>query len=244
MGVPLDLLTLEESLAQVERWIDSGGGHEQVSLNAQKVVSMAVDPELRRLVRRSDMINADGAGVVLGARMLGIVVPERVAGVDLFLGLMDRAAERGWRPYLLGATQEVLDKVVQAFREQHPGLELAGARNGYFSAEEEPALAQEIRASGADLLFIAMSSPKKERFLERWAAQMQVPYMQGVGGSFDLVAGAVSRAPRFMQEHHLEWAWRLMLEPRRMWRRNVVGSGTFLLRVAQARLLGYRLPEP
>jgi len=243
MGVPLDAITLEQALLRVEGFIEEGGAHEQVSLNAMKVVSLTRDPELRRLVRRSALICADGAGVIVGGRILGLPIPERVAGIDLFMGLMERAAERGWRPFLLGAKQEVLDAVVAHFARELPALELAGTRNGYFTDDEESVIAEQIRDSGADLLFIAISSPKKEHFLERWGPVMQVPYMQGVGGSFDVVAGKVSRAPPVMQRHHLEWAWRLSLEPKRMWRRNFVGSSTFLARVLQARLLGYRIPE-
>ena len=243
MGVPLDALSVEDTLRRIEAFIDEGGAHEQVSLNAMKIVSLAKDPELRRLVRRSALISADGAGIIVGGRILGVPVPERVAGIDLFTRLMARAAERGWRPYLLGAKQEVLDAAAAHFLAKHPGLELAGTRNGYFKEDEEQGIAEAIRDSGADLLFIAISSPKKEQFLARWGPLMQVPYMQGVGGSFDVVAGKVSRAPRILRENHLEWAWRLALEPKRMWKRNVVGSSTYLSLVMQARLLGYRIPE-
>lgn len=243
MGVPLDAVTLEEALQRIEGFIDEGGAHEQVSLNAMKIVSLTRDAELRALVRRCDLVCADGAGILIGGRILGVPVPERVAGIDLFTALMARAAERGWRPYFLGAKQEILERAMAHFQELHPTLRFAGGRDGYFDESEEQGIAEEIRDTGADLLFIAIGSPKKEQFLARWGPVMQVPYMQGVGGSFDVVAGKVSRAPRLLREHNLEWAWRLALEPRRMWRRNVVGSSTFLARVVQARLLGYRIPE-
>lgn len=243
MGIDLDPVTLEQAVDLVEVFIDEGGPHEQVSINANKVVTLDRDPALRRMVAHCDLVCADGAGVYLASKVLGVPIPERVAGTDLFLALMARAEQKGWRPYLLGATQEVLDETVAHFREAHPDLELAGARNGYFTPDEERDIAQAIRDSGADLLFVAISSPKKEHFLGRWADTMQVPYMQGVGGSFDVVAGKVDRAPPWLREHHLEWAWRWAQEPRRMWRRNVIGSSTFVLRVLKAKLLGYRVPE-
>jgi len=241
MGIPIDCLTMEQTLARVEEMIASGQPHQHMAINAGKVVSMTKDPELLRVVVGCDLINADGAAIVYASRVLGQPLPERVAGVDLFTLLVERAAERGWRPYFLGAKEEVVSEVVRRFEALYPQLRVAGCRNGYFRDEDEPGIAQAIRESGADLLFVAITSPKKEKFLGRWMPEMGVPYCMGVGGSFDVVAGVTQRAPRVLQDAGLEWFWRFAQEPRRMWRRYLVGNTTFVARVLQARLTGYRL---
>jgi N-acetylglucosaminyldiphosphoundecaprenol N-acetyl-beta-D-mannosaminyltransferase len=241
MGIPIDRLTMEQTLRRVEEIIAAGQPVQHMAINAGKVVTSAGDPELLRVIRGCGLINADGAGVVYAARFLGQPLPERVAGVDMFTSLIGRAAEKGWRPYLLGAKQEVVAEVVRRFEAEYPGLEFAGWRNGYFVDEDEPGIAAAIRESGADMLFVAITSPKKEKFLGRWMPEMGVPFCMGVGGSFDVVAGVAQRAPLPVQEVGLEWAWRFAQEPRRMWKRYLVGNTRFVAKVLRARLTGYRL---
>lgn len=243
MGCPVDALTMEQTLARIEQIIDAGVPRQHMAMNANKFLSMASDPELRRVVRNSALVNADGAAIVHAARVLGTPLPERVAGVDIMQRVMAMAPEKGWRIYLLGAKQQVVDDVERIAKERHPGIQIAGSRNGYFEDEDEPEIVAQIREARADVIFVAISSPKKEKFLGRWMSEMRVPFCMGVGGSFDVMAGVVSRAPRWMQEHSLEWSWRLMQEPRRMWRRNVYGNGGFALQVLRGRLRGYRLPD-
>lgn len=246
MGCPVDALTLDQTLARIEALVADGVAHgrthQHMAVNANKLVTMAHDPEIAAVVRRCDLISADGAGVVLASRVLGCPVPERVTGVDLFDALLAMAPSRGWRPYFLGARQEVVARVVELARERNPGLDVAGWRDGYFSAEQEPAVADAIRESGAHLLFVAISSPKKEQLLGRWLTRMAVPFAMGVGGSFDVYAGVTARAPGWAQRHHLEWAFRLAQEPGRMWRRNLFGSGEFVARVALHAATGWRIP--
>ncbi len=243
MGIPIDALSMEQTLERVAEIIAAGEPVQHMAINAGKVVSSAGDAELLRVIRGCGLISADGAGVVYAARFLGQPLPERVAGVDMFTTLMDRAASRGWRPYLLGAKREVVEAVVRHFTSRHPELEIAGYRDGYFGDEDEPAIAAAIRASRADMLFVAISSPKKEKFLGRWMPELGVPFCMGVGGSFDVVAGVAKRAPGPVQDIGLEWAWRLAQEPRRMWRRYLVGNTRFVAKVLRARLLGYRLGD-
>jgi N-acetylglucosaminyldiphosphoundecaprenol N-acetyl-beta-D-mannosaminyltransferase len=168
------------------------------------------------------LINADGQPIVWASRLLGRALKERVTGIDLFGALIDRCGERGFRPYLLGARQEVVDKVAALLQ---PKVKLAGWRNGYW--DDDAAVVAQIRQAKPDLLFVAMSSPKKELFLKRWKDQLQVPFVMGVGGTFDVVAGLVSRAPKWMQAGGLEWLYRLGQEPRRMWRRYLVEDMPF-----------------
>jgi N-acetylglucosaminyldiphosphoundecaprenol N-acetyl-beta-D-mannosaminyltransferase len=188
-------------------------------MNVAKFVKMRRNEELRRDVEQADIIGIDGMGLVLALRLFGRQRVERVAGVDLMLMLLEKCAEMELRPFLLGARKEVLERAAAVAREQWPGLEFAGLRDGYFSPEEEQAVVDQIRSSGADCLFVAMPTPRKERFLHRHGRNLGVPFIMGVGGSVDVLAGSVSRAPPWMQKFALEWLHRLLQEPRRMaWR--------------------------
>lgn len=227
LGCSVDNLTMEETLAVVEGFIASGRPHQHVVVNVDKIVKARDDAQLREIINRCDLINADGMPVVWASRMLGRPLKERVAGIDLFEALMVRAAERGWRVFLLGAREEVVAKVRSIYEARHPELVIAGHRNGYWQPGEEEAVAEQVRAARADLLFVAISSPMKERFLGRWQAHMRVPFAMGVGGSFDVAAGLVKRAPRWMQRTGLEWFYRFLQEPRRMFRRYFVDDMAF-----------------
>lgn len=229
LGLPLDPVTMEETVAIVEGMVAKGGVHQHVVLNASKVVQAQSDAALRDAIESCDLINADGMSVVWAGRLLGEPVPERVAGIDLMERLLARAAERGWTVYLLGARQEVVERVARIEQERHPGLLIAGYRNGYWPAQEEDAVVSEVAAARPTLLFVAMPSPKKEQFLARHRAVLQVPFVMGVGGSFDVVAGVTARAPLWMQQLGLEWLYRLGQEPRRMARRYAVGNTQFVM---------------
>ena len=196
-------------------------------LNAAKIVHTRRDPTLKAALQGCDLLLADGQSVVWAGRLLGVPLPERIAGIDLFLELLAAAERRGDRVFLLGARSDVLDRVRAHLHRDFPGLILAGARDGYFSEDAEPAVAAEIRRSAADMLFVAMSSPKKERFLARWQSTMQVPVCHGVGGSFDIVAGKTKRAPRVWQRLGLEWLYRLLQEPGRLWKRYLITNTVF-----------------
>ncbi len=228
LGAPLDLLDMAQTVARAESAMADGRRLQQVVINVAKLVNMRNDPDLRRDVFESDIINIDGMGVLWAARLLGHKVSERVAGIDLMLALIDSCARRGFKPYFLGARDDVLTQAITKLQTDHPGLVIAGCRNGYFTAEEEEQVVAEIAGSGADCLFVAISSPTKERFLHQHRDQLGVPFLMGVGGSLDVVAGKVSRAPVWMRRSGLEWLYRLAQEPRRMWRRYLVTNTIFL----------------
>lgn len=227
-GSVIDRLTMTETLQQVAEIVENRKPKQHVVVNVAKLVMMQKDEPLRDLVNSCDMINCDGQGIVMGARWLGFDIPERVTGIDLFQNLMPMAQRKGWRIYFLGARQEVVEKVVAHFTERYPDLQVAGYRNGYFLPEEEPGVVDAIRESKADLLFVAMTSPKKELFLNQYLTQMNVPFAMGVGGSFDVIAGVTKRAPVWMQKNGMEWLYRLFCEPGRMWRRYLVSNTIFL----------------
>ncbi|WP_409268071.1 WecB/TagA/CpsF family glycosyltransferase [Massilia sp. BHUDP2] len=229
MGCQVDNLTMEETLGKVEGFIQSGLPHQHVVVNVDKLVKASRDPELRQIINDCALVNVDGMPVVWASRLLGKPLKERVAGVDLFEALMRRAGEKGWRVFLLGAREEVVSKVAETYTRKYPRLVLAGYRNGYWKGEEEErAVAEQVRLSNADLLFVAISSPKKEQFLGKYQAHMRIPFAMGVGGTFDVAIGKVKRAPLWMQKSGLEWFYRFLQEPRRMFRRYFIEDMAFI----------------
>ncbi len=213
---PIDLLDMGQTVALAEAAMAGGRPLRHTAINVAKLVKLMRDPELAEDVCGSDVVGIDGMGIVYGLKLFGLRDIDRVSGVDLMLALMDHCARTGRRPYVLGARQEQLDKALAEARARFPGLEFAGSRNGYFTAEEEPQVVADIRASGADCLFVAMPTPRKERFLKAHADALGVPFVMGVGGSIDVLAGHVSRAPQWMQKTGLEWFHRMVKEPRKM----------------------------
>jgi N-acetylglucosaminyldiphosphoundecaprenol N-acetyl-beta-D-mannosaminyltransferase len=228
MGCQIDNLTMEETLQKVEGFIQSGHPHQHVVVNVDKLVKAERDAELRRIINDCALINADGMPVVWASRLLGKPLKERVAGVDLFEALMRRSADKQWRVYLLGAREEVVSEVKRLYELKYPGLTVAGYRNGYWSAEEESGVVAQITEARADLLFVAISSPKKEHFLGQYQGQMKIPFAMGVGGTFDVAVGRVKRAPVWMQKSGLEWFYRFLQEPRRMFRRYFIEDMGFI----------------
>lgn len=162
----------------------------------------------------------------------------RVTGVDLIAAVLGVCEREGFRPYFLGATQSGLDELVARVRREHPEMEIAGSRNGYFSPDEEAGIVADIRASGADCLFVGISSPIKERFLNRNRNELGVPLQIGVGGAFDVLSGRLRRAPKLMQQSGLEWLFRLLQEPRRLAGRYIVSNAKFASMLLRALLTG------
>jgi len=217
LDAPMHTLTMVETLELAREAMQKRQPLHHTVINVAKLVNMHSNPELARDVSEADLINIDGAGVVWGARLLGIAVPERVAGVEIMERLFQLCAEKGFKPYLLGAEQQVLDAVQQRLKRDYPSVQIAGAHDGYFTDEEQIVL--DINSSGADCLFVAMSSPRKERFLYKYRLVLAPYFIMGVGGSFDVYGGKVSRAPVWVQSIGMEWLYRVLQEPRRLWRR-------------------------
>lgn len=234
LGTPIDLLSEEETLRRAVAAMQAGPPITHVALNVAKFVKMRTDAELRADVEQADLIGIDGMGVVLALRLFGQRRVERVAGVDLMFALLDRCARLGLRPFILGARPEVLERAASVARKRWPGLDFAGLRDGYFTAADGEAVAAEIRASKADCLFVAMPTPRKERFLHQYGRTVGVPFIMGVGGSVDVLAGVVSRAPAWMQRCGLEWLHRLLQEPRKMFWRYLSTNAAFILIVGRA----------
>lgn len=198
-------------------------------VNAAKVVNLHRDPLLRDSLLECDVIVADGQSVVWASRLLRRPLPERVAGCDLFEALLGVAEADNRSVFLLGAKPEVLALLQAKLAVRFPKLRIAGARDGYFKEHEQAEVAREIRESGADMLFLGITSPKKEIFLGKYADQLGVPILHGVGGSFDVLAGVTKRAPVRWQKLGLEWGYRVLQEPRRMWKRYLTTNTRFLV---------------
>ena len=229
LNIPLDALTMQEAVKQIDTAIRESKSINHVVINAGKVVLMQKDRKLFKSVVSCDIINADGQSIVWAARFLGCKVPERVAGIDLMLELVKLANEKRYKCYFLGAKEEVVQKVVEIFSMKYGREVIAGYRNGYFSKEDDPVVAREIADSGANILFVAISSPKKENFLfENKNILKNVNFTMGVGGSFDVVAGVTKRAPVWVQKIGMEWFYRFCQEPKKMWRRYLVGNVLFI----------------
>lgn len=241
MGCRFDRVTMDETVRRAVAWCRGERRPRTiVTMNAALLVALRADAELAHACRAGDLVVADGVPVLWAARLAGAKLPGRVAGVDLMPRLLEAAAAHQLPVYFLGAREEVLRALVAHCASRWPGLPIAGFRNGYFAPADEPEVIAAIRRSGAAMLFVGMPSPFKETWCERHRGALGVPVVLGVGGSFDVLAGFIRRAPRFMQRAGLEWLWRLAMEPRRLFRRYLVTNTIFLARTAVE--VGRRLP--
>lgn len=231
LGCPIHAISMDETVSVIDCAIKRRTPIHHVVVNAAKLVKMKTDLQLKSAVIDCDLINADGQSLIWAARLLGMHLPERVAGIDLMDRLMLLAHARGYRVFFLGARPEVVQTVVSKYSERyHPDI-IAGYMDGYFNETAERGVARAIAESGADMLFVAMSSPKKEIFLKKYKDLIHTSFIMGVGGSFDVVAGKVKRAPVWMQKSGLEWFYRVLQEPMRMWKRYLVTNTLFIIRV-------------
>lgn len=234
LGVPVHAVTMAQVCQICEHAVLEGRPLRIGVANAAKVVKMRQDDRLRRAVTGSDLVLADGASLVWASRILGAPLPERVTGIDLFFELLALADRRGSSVYFLGATADVLAKLVEKVRVDYPNVVIAGFRDGYFGDEECKAVAAEVAVSAPDFLFLGMGTPKKELFLADWAPHTLATVSHGVGGTFDVYAGKVKRAPGWMQRVGLEWFYRVLQEPRRMSKRYLVTNTRFVMLLVSA----------
>jgi len=229
---------MDETLYVITNSIEKNKQIHHVVVNAAKIVALQKDFKLRESVNSCDLINADGQAVVWASRILGQPLKERVAGIDLMENLVELAHKKNYKVFFLGAKEQVVSKVVSIYSDKYSNDIIAGYRNGYFDENQEQDIAKQISQSGANILFVAISSPKKEFFLNQNKQFLKnVNFIMGVGGSFDVVSGLVKRAPFWMQKIGMEWFYRFAQEPKRMWRRYLIGNVKFIWMVFKARLL-------
>jgi N-acetylglucosaminyldiphosphoundecaprenol N-acetyl-beta-D-mannosaminyltransferase len=229
LGLPFDGVTMQSAVDRCLEWCTAPrAAHTVITANAAILCMMRRDRELRRACLCGDLILPDGMSVVWASRLCGVPFPERVSGVDLMARLLSEGSRRTLRAYFLGARREVVSALANRCARKYPGLEIAGFRDGYFAPAEHASIAEEIRQLEPHMLFVAMPTPFKETWCERYRERLSVPVIMGVGGSFDVLAGFVRRAPRPLQSMGMEWAWRLAMEPRKMWKRYLSTNAEFL----------------
>jgi len=233
-GSKMDTLTMKETVKTINHRINNKIFTQHVVVNVAKIVNMQRDSVLRESVNSSDIINIDGMGLLWGAKLFSDQVTERVSGIDLFYELLKSSEHLAKGVFLLGATEEVLEKTILNLKKQFPDLKINGSHHGYFLENEEEPIIRSIKESEAELLFVAMSSPKKENFINRWKDQLGVSFVMGVGGTFDVVAGVTQRAPLWMQKYGLEWLYRIIQEPRRLWKRYFYTNSKYALMLLRA----------
>ena len=228
LGSRIDRVTLAQARDRILALAETGRGRPPgqrvtrwvVTANPEILMAARRDPLLARVLAEAVLVVPDGIGVLLAARLKGQSLPERVPGIELLEALLAGAAERGLRPFLLGARPAIIAAAARRVQERYPALSLAGWRDGYFNLDD-PAPVEAVATSGADLLFVGMGAERELKWLYANRRQLGVPVAMGVGGSFDVLSGAIPRAPRWMRNLHLEWFYRLLREPRR-WRRQSV----------------------
>ena len=236
-GCPIDTLTFDDTLRKIEDSIQKRKLIRHCVINAAKIVKMKSDRKLREIVVSSDMISPDGQSIVWASRFLKKPLPERVTGIDLMQKLLKLASEKGYKVFLLGAKEEVICELKEKLKRELPNLNLVGCRNGYFSPAEEEGIVKEINEKKSDILFVGMSSPKKEYWMSKYQSDLKVPFCMGVGGSFDILVGKTKRAPRWMQRVGLEWFYRFLQEPTRMWKRYLVTNTLFIFYLLKEKFL-------
>lgn len=236
LNLPVDSLTMEETISLIDKSIINNTPLHHVVVNAAKIVNAQKDLALKESIENCDIINADGQAVVWASQFLNKPLPERVAGIDIMENLVQLAAKKNYKIFFLGAKEEVVKKVVERYLKEFGEKIIAGYRNGYFNSDYELEVAEEIARVKPDILFVAISSPKKEIFLNTYKNHIKAPFIMGVGGSFDVVSGLVKRAPVWMQKNGLEWLYRVYQEPGRMWKRYLTTNWKFLVLLLKHKL--------
>ncbi len=229
LGVKVDSLTMSQAVERVQRFIDEKKNALVATANAEMLMRTTIDEELKDILNNADLVVPDGAGTVWASNYLGVPMPERVAGYDLAQELMREAPARGDRIYFFGSAPGVADKAREKAMELYPGIKIVGTRNGYFKEEDEPEIIAEIKAARPDILLAALGVPKQEKWLNKYRQELQVPVSMGVGGTLDVMAGVMERAPLWMQKAKLEWLFRGLKQPSRAGR--LMALPKFVLKV-------------
>lgn len=225
-------LSKNETIDEIKKSINSGEmGCVRGDLNVASICMAAENPKFKILINDWKITNIDGMGVIFALKLLGLKCPERIAGVDLFVELVEMAEAEGLSIYLVGAKHETIKNTVECLIRKHPRIQIVGFRNGYFNDESE--VIDEIIQIKPDMVFIGMPSPKKELFADNLKKENKIPFIMGVGGTFDVISGEVKRAPGFIQKCGFEWFYRLMQEPGRLWKRYLFTNTIFGIMVVK-----------
>ena len=229
LGVRFDDLTQQEAAQQGRQLLEEDKFHYVVTPNPEFLLAAEKDPEFRRVLNAADLVLPDGIGVVYSAKILGTPLKERVPGIEFAEAMLSALNEMGGRLYLLGAKPGVAELAAERLQKQYPGLKIAGTHDGYF--KEDAPVVEAIRESGADCVFVCLGAPKQELWMARNGPATDAHLLCGLGGSLDVFAGTVERAPKFWSDHGLEWFYRLCKEPKRIGR--MMKLPLFLVHVRQ-----------
>lgn len=247
LGIPVHSVTMDEALAEIERLIALGKPAYVVTPNVDLLVKLQTDEEFRRVYESASLVVPDGMPLVWAAKYLGTPLKAKVSGSDLFVEFCKVAAKKGYKIYLLGAGPGVAAKAAEVMQACYPGIRVVGTYSPSFGFEKKPEecemIIQKIREAKPDLLFVGLGAPKQDKFAFRYKERYGVPVSIGVGASIDFMAGQVKRAPLWMQNSGLEWFWRLMMEPTRLWKRYLADDPIFFWYLLKQKLSQGRPPQ-
>ncbi|HOU03663.1 MAG TPA: WecB/TagA/CpsF family glycosyltransferase [Bacteroidales bacterium] len=235
-NIRINPLRRSEFLSIIEKSIKSGRQLAQFGVNSATINDIVRSDEFRLTINNADLVHIDGMSVVWALRSFGYSVPERVATPDLAEDILAMADRERMSVFLFGAQEDILSLCRKNIEDKYPNIVIAGSRNGYYRPEEEKNIFELINKAKPDILFLGMSSPKKELFFESYRHKLEAKYILGVGGYFDIISGQIRRAPRWMQDTGLEWLFRLMQEPRRLWKRYLIGIFQFFWLVMKEKI--------
>lgn len=219
LGVPVDVYSPDELLTEMEKALLSPGTKTVLATNSEKVMFARRDPDLLKVLQGAEFLIPDGIGAVLGLGLLRGKKAARITGIDLMAKLIEIAEKKGYRVFLFGAKPTVVQTAVLKIRGRYPALNIVGYQDGYIPETEYAALVERINSLQTDILFVALGSPRQEKWLHRYKPALKAKICMGVGGSMDVLSGRVSRCPRWLQTVGLEWFYRFLKEPARFWRR-------------------------
>jgi N-acetylglucosaminyldiphosphoundecaprenol N-acetyl-beta-D-mannosaminyltransferase len=213
LGIPVDNVSMDEALSKVESFLEENRVHTVYTPNSEIMMAAWRDPHLKKLLCEADLLVPDGAGVVLASKILGSPLKERVAGFDLTNRLFAFAKEKETAFFFCGGKPGVAEEAVKNLLSRNINIQVRGVRNGYFNEDEEDEIINDINSSGADILLVALGAPRQEKWIHKNRDKLKVKICIGVGGTFDVLAGRSTRAPKFFQKNGLEWLYRLYKEP-------------------------------
>lgn len=231
LNTMIDVLTIQETIDLVEKYVINKEPLHLMGVNADKINELNTNNRLKQIVNSCGVINADGTSVVMASRYLGRPLPERVAGIDLMLSLVSLCAEKGYSIFLLGAKQTAVEKTAENLKKKHPNLNILGIHNGYFKEIDWSDISKKVKLLNPDFVFVGITSPIKEYLIEFLQNDGNDAVFMGVGGSFDVISGGVLRAPRWMQKANLEWLFRVIQEPKRLFKRYFLGNWKYIMAV-------------
>lgn len=232
-GIPFSKMSMKETVNYVTERIEANIQTHVITANPIMVMSAAENASYKEMMLKSDLIVPDGAGIVWAAGKIGNPVAERVTGIELLHELMARGEKNHWKVYLLGTSQEIIEAAAETLQLQYPQVRIVGYRNGFFKADQDAEVVAEIAALQPHLLFVARGADTQEPWIVKHREALGVPYIMGVGGSFDVISGKLKRAPQWVQNVRLEWLFRLLQEPKRLPRMMVLPR--FMLKVMRNR---------